>query len=171
MLRPNEVEFQTHLDTRYKLTLTVAIDFNISEPDQEDLTEIFDTLLSMTSLRALLGTGLGINEDVHIGSMVKGNQNLTHLLPWVGFEKIRLQDADVNIDLASLVVERKSSSLGRRHSGVSLASNIGVGASVQAMSKFDLPPSLYDFGLVNTVDSMLNAKVYLVLLLAVLFSG
>ena len=54
--------------------------------------------------------------------------------------------------------------------GLFLASNISVGASVLAMSKFDLP-SLYDFGLVNTAEAMLNAKVYPLFLLVVLFSG
>ena len=114
VLRPDAVAFQTHLDTHSTVNLTVAVEFNISKSGQEDLMEIFDISLSMTSLRALFGTELGMNEGVHIGSMVKGFQNLTHFLPCVGFEKIHLQDADVKIDLASLAVEGKSS-FGRRH--------------------------------------------------------
>ena len=97
---------KTHLDVHLNVNLTVAAEFNmdISKPSQEDPTEIFEITLSMASLRASFGAELGMHEGVHIGYV---------MMKVVRFEKIRLQDADVNVDLASLVVEGKSSTFGR----------------------------------------------------------
>lgn len=51
-----------------------------------------------------------------------------------------------------------------------VASNLSIGASVELISLVTIP-TLYDFGLFNTAQAMLNAKIYPLFLLVVLFSG
>ena len=62
VLRPNEVAFQTHLGTRSKVILTVAVEFNISEPDQEDPTEIFGTFFVHDIPASFVGNSAGNKE-------------------------------------------------------------------------------------------------------------